>query len=133
MVILLQVPTTPAVLSFAFFSYMLFDQKSPALLVPVVNGGDRGQTDIATYRLKRHISRFSENVITQRIYTLSLKFWLWSFISLSWLPLPDSADYIKVKCITSFLLKLDIHSCQIQGSTLVAKDLQTHTQSYIFF
>ena len=48
---------------------MLFDQKFPALLVPVAHGWDipqtDRQTDNATYRLSRRRGSFIENVIAK--------------------------------------------------------------------
>ena len=43
------------------FNVTLIDQKSPVHAVPVVNGGDIEQSDIATYRLNRPRGRFREN------------------------------------------------------------------------
>ena len=45
---------------------MLFNQNSPALLVPVVDGGDihtlyNITTDVTTYRLNQPSGQFSEN------------------------------------------------------------------------
>ena len=43
-------------------SHTVFDQKSPALSVPVVDGGDI-HTDIATYRLSWPRGQFSESFL----------------------------------------------------------------------
>ena len=44
------------------FSDALFDQKSPALLVPVADGGDNTSMINGTYRLNPPRGRFSENI-----------------------------------------------------------------------
>ena len=59
---------------------MLFEEKSPALLVPVADGGDKDTKkqnyrpiNIATYRLNRSRGQFSENtkiVLETRIFLL---------------------------------------------------------------
>ena len=41
---------------------MLFEQKTPAILVPVVDGADIHKMDIATTRMNRPRGRFKENL-----------------------------------------------------------------------
>ena len=55
------------IFNFCNFSNTLFDQKSPAHLFPVANGGDGQMTyntsaDIVTYRLNQPRDRFSKNL-----------------------------------------------------------------------